>query len=150
MTEQVNEISPKRPVFLYIIGGLSIISQMIMILIYLILLSGITLKSHLMQIPVIDTIIEEAMHGNHFYFLIRIAIHAFCIYSIVLILMLKRRGFFYYLGSQLVLLFIPFLFLTSLGFSYLLISAGVSSIFSFFFIMLFSLYIPKLAKNKNP
>ena len=151
MAEPTTEINPKRHVFLYIIGGLSIISQMIMILIYLILLSGITMKSHLMQIPVIDTIIEEAMHGNNFYFLIRIALHAFCIYAVLLLLRFKRRGFFYYLVVQIILLLIPFIFLKSLGFSYILISSGISAIFSFFFIMLFSLYLPHiLSKNKNP
>ena len=94
MAEPITEINPKRPVFLYIVGGLSIISQVIMILIYLVILSGITLKSHLMQIPVIDTIIEESMHGNYFYFLIRIDLLAFCIYSVILILRLNASDSF--------------------------------------------------------
>lgn len=150
MEEQISEIKPKRRVFLFFIGVLTIMSNSVLIIINLLLLSGSSFVSWLQTIPIIDTITGEELHGNYFYFLLKIAIHTFCIYSIVLIVMLKRRGFFYYLGSQLALLFIPFLFLTSLGFPYLFISAGVSSVFSFFFIMLFSLHIPQLSKNKNP
>jgi hypothetical protein len=150
MEEQVNENNPKRPVFLYIIGGLSIFFLVILIFIDLVLFSGYSIVSRLLQIPVIDTIIEEGQHGNHVYFLFRIALHAFSIYSVLLIFKMKRRGFFYFLVSQIILLLIPFLFLSSLGLSYLLISTGVSSIFIFFLIMLFSLYLPYMSKNKNP
>jgi hypothetical protein len=150
MEEQVKEINPKHPVFLYIIGGLSIFSGVILILIEVIMLSGHSIVSRLLQIPVIDTIIEEGQHGNYVYLMIRIALHAFCMYAVLLIFKMKRRGFFYFIGAQIILLLIPYLFLMSLGFSYLLISTGVSSIFSFFLIMLFSLYLPHMSKNKNP
>jgi hypothetical protein len=150
MEDQIPEKKPKRYAFLFIIGALSILSNGVIIIINLLLLSGSSFVNWLVKVPIIDTITEEELHGNFIYFLIKIAIHTFCIYTIILILLLKRRGFFYYLASQLVLLLIPFLFLMSLGFSYLLISAGVSSIFSVFFILLFSLYIPHMRRNKNP
>ena len=148
MAEQVNEISTKRPVFLYIIGVLSIFSSVILIFIDVIMLSGHSIVSSLVKIPVIDTIIEEGLHGNSFYYMIRIAIHTFRIYAVILIFMMKRRGFFYFLVTQIILLLIPFSFLSSLGFSYLLISTGVSAIFSLFIIMLFSLYLPLMKKIK--
>ncbi len=150
MEEQANENKHKRYVFLYILGVLSVLANLVYIFINIILLSGSSLAGWLVTVPIIDTITEEEFHGNYVYFFIKIVLHVFCIYSVSLLLQMKRRGFFYYLGAQLILLLIPFLFLTSLGFSYLLISAGVSSVFSFFFIMLFSLYIPRMSQNKNP
>jgi hypothetical protein len=150
MEEQITEIKPKRYVFLYILCILSFLANLILIFINIFLLSGSSFMNRLVKIPIIDTITEEELHGNYIYFFIKIIIHAFCIYAVSLIMQMKRRGFFYYLGAQLILLLIPFLFLMSLGFSYLLISTGVSSVFSFFFIMLFSLYIPRMTQNKNP
>jgi hypothetical protein len=150
MADQISEIKPKRYVFLFIIGAFSILFNLALIIINLFLLSGSSFVYWLIKVPIIDTITGEELHGNYIYFLLKIAIHTFCIYTIILILLMKRRGFFYYLGVQLALLAVPFLFLMSLGFSYLLINMGVSAIFSIFFIMLFSLYIPRISKNKNP
>jgi hypothetical protein len=150
MEEQSPEIKPERHFFLYILCVLSYLANLVLILINVFLLTGSNVVDWIREIPVIDTITEEELHGNYIYFLIKIALHVFCIYAVSLLLLRKRRGFFYYLGSQIILLLIPFFFLMSLGGSYLLISAGVSSIFSVFFIMLFSLYIPRMTKNKNP
>jgi hypothetical protein len=150
MEEHAPEIKQKRFVFLYIICILSFIANLVAILINIFLFAGSSIVNWVLRVPVIDTITQEELHGNHVYFLIKIFLHAFCIYSITLILLMKRRGFFYYLGIQIILLLIPFLFLMSLSFTYLLINSAVTAIFSIFFIMLFSLYIPKMSKNKNP
>jgi hypothetical protein len=150
MEEQLPEKNHKRYVFLYILCTLSFLANLVFIFINILLLSGSSVVNWLVKVPIIDTITEEELHGNYIYYFIKIIIHAFCIYSVGLILQMKRRGFFYYLGAQLILLLIPCLFLISLGVSYLFISVGVSSVFSFFFIMLFSLYIPRLTQNKNP
>jgi hypothetical protein len=150
MEDKDPEIKPKRYIFLYLLGILSILANLGLILINIFLLIGSSVINWILKVPVIDTITEEELHGNYGYFFLKIILHAFCIYAVSLILRLKRRGFFYYLGTQIILLLLPFLFLMSLGGSYLLISGGVSSIFSVLFIMLFSLYIPRMTKNKNP
>ena len=149
MEEQKPE-KPKKYVFLYILGSLSFAANLTLVIINILLLTASPVINWILKYPVVDTITEEEQHGNYVYFLIKIALHAFCIYAVVLILRMKRRGFFYYLSIQLILLLIPFIFLTSLGFTYILINACVSSIFSVLFIMLYSLYIPSMSKNKNP
>ncbi|MEI6852072.1 MAG: hypothetical protein WCL06_04480 [Bacteroidota bacterium] len=150
MEDKDSEIIPKRSIFLYLLGILSILANFVLILINIFLLTGSSVINWVLKVPVIDTITEEELHGNYGYFFLKIILHGFCIYAVSLILLMKRRGFFYYLGTQIILLLLPFLFLRSLGGSYLLISSGVSSIFSVFFIMLFSLYITRMTKNKNP
>ena len=149
MEEETKEAKPNRHIFLWVLGIISAIANALIIVINVLLLFGTPAINFVLKIPVLDTLTEEELHGNAFYFLIRIIIHGFVIYTLNIILRLKRRGFFYYLGAQIALLILPFIFLTSLGIPYLLISFGVSSIFSFFFIMLFSLYIPKMTNSKE-
>ncbi len=145
----MDEIKTRRRGFLWVLCCLSFVANTGLIFINILLLLGGEALHFIIKIPVIDVIAQEEMHGNALYFLLKIAIHSFCIYTLSLILLLKRRGFFYYMGAQLLLLGIPFLFLSGLGFFYLMISVGVSSIFSFFFVMLFSLYIPVMTKQEE-
>ena len=142
MDELISETRTKPAVFLMIICSLSIIANLTLILINFLLLFGHSALPFLLNIPIIDIITEEEMHGNWLYFILKIDLHAFCIFSVILIWQMKRLGLYFYVASQIILTFLPFAFLLSLGLSYLLMSVGISAVFSVFFILLFSWYLP--------
>ena len=148
MDEAFKEKTFGRPVFLYVLCALSILSNVISIIISTLLLIGGKNIFYLDSVPVIDIIAGELKHGNFFCYIIKISVHLFCIFSVVLIARRLRKGFLFYVLSQLILLIIPWIFLLSLGTNYLLMSTAISLIFSLFFIMLFALYLPK--KGKQP
>ncbi|MEI6124014.1 MAG: hypothetical protein WCQ95_10355 [Bacteroidota bacterium] len=140
-----NETTPiHRPVFLLLLGIVSILANSVYIIIYIFLLSGISDNSFLYTLPVIDVIIDEGLHGNSLFFLLEILLHFAAIFSITLLIRMRRAGFYSYLAVQTALLALPFLSLRSLGISYLFMSLAVSLIFSLLFIFLFALYLKKM------
>jgi hypothetical protein len=146
MDDTKKEKKPGRPVFLYVLCTLSVCSNVIsMLILILLLIGGISILS-LDTIPVVDIIAEELKHGNVLYYLIKIGIHLFCIFSVAMIARKLRTGFLFYVLSQVVLLITPWIFLFGLGVNYLFMSTLISLIFSLFFIMLFALYLPRKAK----
>jgi hypothetical protein len=147
MDEEIKEKTSGRPVFLYILCVLSVLSNFFSIIISILLLIGGKTNSFLETIPVIDIITEEIKHGNFIYYIIKITVHLFCIFAVLLLARKLRKGFIFYIVSQAILLIIPWIFLLSLGMYYLLMSTVISLIFSLFFIMLFALYLPKKAKQ---
>lgn len=147
MNETIKEKTPRLPVFLIILCALSIFSNVISIIITTLVLAGGRSGLFLGSIPVVDIITEELKHGNLFFYLIKISVHACCIFAVVLIAKRLKKGFLYYVLSQVVLLVLPWIFLFSLGVNYLFIFTGISLIFSLFFIMLFALYLPKKKKR---
>jgi hypothetical protein len=149
MQETTSVFKPNRRIFLWVFSMFSLFANAVIIVIHFFLLFRGPALQFILKIPVIDTIAEEGLHGNILYYLLKIDFHAFCLYAVILIFRLKRYGFYFYIVSQFILLTLPFLFLRSLGISYLLINMGVSTIFSLFFIMLFWLYLPQMTKNTN-
>jgi len=146
MNETIIEKAPRRSVFLFILCVLSIFSNVISIIVTSFVLAGGRSGLFLSSIPVIDIIAEELKQGTIFFYIIKISVHVCCIFAVVLIAKRLRKGFLYYVISQVVLLLLPWLFLLSLGVNYLLMFTGISLIFSLFFIMLFALYLPKKQK----
>ena len=142
MDELIVKTRPKPAIFLMIICSLSIIANLTLISINFLLLFWHSAMPFLLNIPIIDIITEEEMHGDWLYFTLNIDLHAFCIFSLIMIWQLKRMGLYFYIISQLILTLLPFVFLKSLGMSYLLMSTGISIVFSVFFILLFSMYLP--------
>jgi hypothetical protein len=143
MKETVTETKSKRRIFLWILCLLSISANTTVACIHFLLLSGSRAIDIVLKVPVLDTIAEEGLHGSTIYFMLKIALHIFCIYAVILILLIKRPGFYFYSAVQVILLVIPLFFLKTLGITYLLISMGVSSVFSVLFIVLFSFYLPQ-------
>ena len=143
MSKAVHEKNARPTVFLYILCALSVISNVISIIVSMLLLTGERSIAFLETIPVIDIITEELKHGTLIYYIIKVGIHLFCIYAIILIAKKLRKGLVYYVLSQMFLLAAPWFFLLSLGMYYLMMITVVSMIFSLFFIILFALYLPK-------
>ena len=144
MNDNLSETKVAKPIFLWIMISLSMVANAVSIIINVFLLFGAGLDSFLLKIPVIDVITEEGMHGNVLYFLLKIALHAACIYGLILLLNMQRTGFYIYVGTQVVMLLLPFLFLRSLGMSYLMLMQAVSLIFTLLFIFIFAVYLPKM------
>ncbi len=144
MNDNLRETKTPQPILLTILGNLSIFSNGVLIILHVFLLFGAGLDSFLLKIPVIDVITEEGMHGNVLYFLLKIGLHAACIYGLILLLNMQRKGFYIYVGIQGVMLLLPFLFLRSLGMSYLMLMQAVSLIFTLLFIFVFAVYLPKM------
>jgi hypothetical protein len=134
----------RRPIFLLIIGIISIFSNSVSILINAFLLFGIDANNFLLKIPVTDVITEEGLHGNILFFILEIALHATVIFSVILLLKMQRKGFYIYIGIQAALLILPLLFLGSLGMSYLIMSQVFSLIFCLLFVFLYWMYLPKM------
>lgn len=151
MKEPLIEKAPRRPVFLFIVCAVSIFSNVLSLSITTLILAGGRTCLFLSFIPVMDIIAEELKHGTIVFYIIKMGIHLFCIYAVILIARRLRRGFLFYVICQAVLLALPWLFLLSLGVNYLLMVTVISVIFSLFFIMLYALYLPKKAqKPDNP
>ncbi len=144
-----DEVKEKRPVFLYIICFVSVIANLISIIVLLMLLAGGKMTASLYKIPVIDIYSEELRYGTSLSYLIKIGIHVFCIFAVILISRNKRKGVVLYALGQLMLLAFPWLFLYNLGVNYLLISSLLSLIFSLFIIMLFAVSVTR-KKVKQP
>jgi len=102
-------------------------------------------SAFLSRIPIMDTMITEDSSGRWFFLLIKFIVLALLLTGAVYMWKLKRRGFWFYLTAQLLLLLIPFIFLLNLGIGYLLVRLLVNTIFSLFFVLLF---LPQL-KNMN-
>lgn len=149
MEETIIEKTPRRPVFLFILCAVSIFSNVLSIIITTLILAGGRTSLFLTFIPVIDIIAEELKHGTIVFYLIKISVHIFCIYAVILITRRLRRGLLFYVICQAVLLALPWLFLLSLGVNYLLMVTVISMIFSLLFIMLFALYLPKKAQRPS-
>jgi hypothetical protein len=149
MNETIIEKTQRRPIFLFILCALSIFSNVISIIVTALVLAGGRSGLFLSSIPVIDIISEELKHGTVFFYLIKICMHLFCIFAVVLIASRLKGGFLYYIVSQAALLILPWLFLRDLGVNYLLMLTGISLIFSLFFIMLFAFYLPKKQKRAD-
>ena len=144
MNDLLTETKVSKPVLLMIMVNLSMVANAVSIIINVFLLFGAGLDSFLLKIPVIDVITEEGMHGNILYFLLKIALHGACMYGLILLLTLQRKGFYIYLGIQVILQILPLLFLRSLGMSYLVLVQAVSLIFTVFFILVFVAYLSKM------
>ncbi|HNW69074.1 MAG TPA: hypothetical protein PKI01_01630 [Bacteroidales bacterium] len=149
MKETILKKVPRRPVFLFIVGAVSIFSNVLSIIITALILAGGRTSLFLSSIPIIDIMAEELKHGTVFFYIIKISVHIFCIYAVILITRRLKRGFLFYVICQVVLLVLPWLFLLSLGVNYLLMVTGISLIFSLFFMMLFALYLPEKAKKPD-
>jgi len=149
MEEPIIEKASRRPVFLFIVCAVSIFSNVLSIIITTFILAGGRTSLFLTSIPIIDIIAEELKHGTIVFYLIKIGVHIFCLYAVILITRRLRKGFLFYVICQVVLLVLPWLFLFSLGVNYLLMVTVISLIFSLFFIMLFALYLPKKAQRPD-
>jgi hypothetical protein len=147
MDDKIEEKNSKRTGFLYILCALSIISNLLISLVLFVLLSGTKSMIVLESIPLIDVITDELKSGSTLFYLIKISIHLFCIFSVVLIAKKLKKGFAFYVLCQAILLILPWIFLLRLGWGYLLMNTAISLIFSLFFIMLFALYLPRKQKN---
>jgi hypothetical protein len=93
------------------------------------------------NIPVLDSIITEDTHGNNFYLLTKPVLYALSIAGAAVMWTLRSSGFYMYLGAQLALLVVPFIFLTHLGLNYLLVKFFIDPIFTALFIMLYAFQI---------
>lgn len=145
--EENNTLPKSRPVFLYVLCALSVISNIVLIFISLFLLIRGKADSFLDSIPVTDIISEELKHGNALYYILKIGIHIFCLVSLVFIMKQKKKGLFFYISGQILLIGLSWLFLRSLGLYYLAMGSVITFIFSLFFILLFWLYFPKNLKQ---
>lgn len=143
MDDKTEEKSSHRPVFLYILCALSIISNLVVSAVLFLLLFSAKSLGVLESIPLIDVITEELKFGSTFFHLIKIGLHLFCIFSVVLIAKRLKKGFAFYVVCQAMLLALPWIFLLKLGWGYLLMSTAISLIFALLFIMLFALYLPR-------
>ncbi|MEI6766631.1 MAG: hypothetical protein WCM76_13440 [Bacteroidota bacterium] len=90
------------------------------------------------SIPVLDSIITEDTHGNNFYLLTKPVLYALSIAGAAVMWTLRSSGFYMYLGAQIVLLAVPFIFLSHLGINYLLVKFFIDLIFTALFIMLYA------------
>ncbi|HNZ42259.1 MAG TPA: hypothetical protein PLI16_08245 [Bacteroidales bacterium] len=95
------------------------------------------------SVPVIDIMAEELRHGSIVFYFIKAGVHILCLFALVKLTRGLRKGLILYALCQLLLLALPWLFLQSLGVSYLIMITAISLIFALFFIMLFSLALPK-------
>lgn len=127
----------KKPVLLFLVGGIHIFYHLLINLLCLILIFSTSLTGHLISIPFIDVITEEYLHGNSFFMVIKLILHSLCIFFIVGILRSVKRYVLYLIFCQAVIVFLPFVFLTTLGIEYLLMSQAVSIIFALFFILIY-------------
>ncbi len=106
-------------------------------------LAGEEMIRHL-SLPFLDTIMHEDAAGNTFYLIVKMILYAVIAAGLVLMFRLRKSGFFLYLSAEVLMLGLPFLFLTKLGVSYLLVRLLVNTIFTLFFLMMYSLYLKKM------
>lgn len=95
------------------------------------------------SVPVMDIMAEELRHGSVVFCFIKAGVHLLCLFALVLLASGLRKGLIWYVLCQLLLLALPWLFLQSLGVSYLIMISAISMVFALFFIMLFTLALPK-------
>jgi hypothetical protein len=99
--------------------------------------------------PVLDTVLAEDKSGNAVYLLLKILILIGVAWGAIKMWNLKRIGFFIYLIMQIALLVIPFVFLSHLGFWYIVVNSFINLIFLVFFIMLYTLQLGKMEAGKK-
>jgi hypothetical protein len=99
----------------------------------------------LRSVPIIDTMLIEDSAGGWLYLFVRIIVLAALSAAAFNMWKMKRLGYWLYLGSQALLLLIPFIFLLKLGTGYLLVRLLLNTIFALLFVMLYSIQL----KNMN-
>ncbi|HNW88272.1 MAG TPA: hypothetical protein PKN48_01340 [Bacteroidales bacterium] len=147
MEDAIEVKTPGKNVFLYLLCTLSAISNVFSIIVTALFLIGGKAGSFLETIPVADVIAGELKHGSVFYYFIKIGIHLFCIFALILMAKKLRKGLLYYVLGQMFLLAVPWFFLLSLGVYYLMMISVISLIFALFFIILFAMALPKNVKD---
>lgn len=135
---------PGKPGFLFFLGILGIFICSCGIFIHLIVLFGPDASAFLLKIPVIDVITDESQQGNALYLILKILLYGLCIFGLIIMLKLIRKGLIIFITAQALLLLLPFLFLGILGYDYLLIRLAISFVFIIFYLMLLSLYLKHL------
>jgi hypothetical protein len=105
---------------------------------------GGQMETFFRTLPGADTILIEDASGKWFYILLKILLFACSITGVAFMWKLKRIGFWLYLSAQAILLVIPFLFLNKLGYAYIGVRFIINTIFTLFFIMLYSIQLKRL------
>lgn len=140
----------KPRIFIYLLCGLSGISNMVSLFVTLLVLIQGKAFSFADKVPVMDIMAEELRHGSVLFYFIKAGVHLFCLFTLVMLAKELRKALTLYALCQLLLLALPWFFLQSLGVSYLTMISAISLIFAMFFIFLFSLALPqKTEKNKE-
>jgi hypothetical protein len=94
--------------------------------------------------PVIDMVIAEGKASGALYHLVKIVVIMGVFWGTLKMWKLQKAGFFIYLIMQLVLLVLPFAFLSGLGFWYIFVNSVINLIFLILFIMLYTLQLDKM------
>ena len=150
MTEILDPETPlgppqtKRPFLLSILLILTFIGSGIGFILAIVVAIGGSLADFFNHLPISDTIVSEDAMGNLGYTILKVVVYIASLSGAVLMWKLRKPGFWLYFSAQVVLLGIPFLFLQSLGNHYLLTRLLINGIFTFFFIILYLLYLKKM------
>jgi hypothetical protein len=134
----------KRTVWLSTLLVLSFAGGTTGLLLAMVSLIGGQVEIFFRTIPVFDTILLEDASGNWFYILIKMILFALSLTAVAFMWKLKRLGFWFYFAAQIILLMIPFLFLSKLGFAYIGVRFIINTIFTLLFIMLYSIQFKRL------
>lgn len=94
--------------------------------------------------PVIDAMVRDEQTASVFYALLKILLSATSVFAVWQMWKLRRRGFWIYLSAEGLLLILPLVFLSSLGWPYLLIRLLTGLIFTLLMIFLFALYFKRM------
>ncbi len=94
--------------------------------------------------PVIDMVIAEGKASGVFYHLLKVIITIGVFWGTLKMWKLKKSGFYIYLVTQLLILVLPFVFISGLGFWYIFVNSIINLIFLVLFIMLYTLQLDKM------
>jgi hypothetical protein len=144
MKESEENKSKKAPTSLFILSIICIIYFAVSFIINVLLIIGGKAIDFIQTIPVIDNIIIESLHGGTFFYILKIIFCSFAIFSVFLITKMLRKGYFLFIISQACILILPFIFLPSLSYDYLIMKFILSLVFAVFFILLFSIFLPRM------
>jgi hypothetical protein len=97
-----------------------------------------------LKIPVLDAILLDDLYGSWLYILIKMLLYASSLTGAIFMWKMKRKGFWFYLATQALLLIVPFIFLVKPGIAYLIDRLFVNAIFTLFFVILFALQLKNM------
>lgn len=134
----------KRSVFFTILLIMTFAGSGIGFILSILMFFQAQLSDFLNTLPILDAIIQEDMFGNILYIILKALAFAGSFIGAILMWKLKKKGFFFYLIFQILLLVLPFVFLIELGWAYLFVRMLINLIFTLLFIMLYSFQLKNL------
>jgi hypothetical protein len=134
------EKKPPTPVGLIIISILSLLGSLISIIALLVVLKGGKELAYSCNIPVIDAIMRDDANMGNLFMLMKLMLYFVSVAGVVMMLKMKRAGYYSYLAAQALLLLMPFLFYSAQGVDYQLIKLMINMIFALLFVSLFTYF----------